>query len=117
MYNQHDWAVDDGQDSVKEPVEKYLPGTTSFSVDDAFSDTDDVGPNLEFSSVAIRADLARAVSYSRESEDFADAEESPDVGDIGDTGEHPAEPSPSVSGIPAIPRDSHHSAELFRTPH
>lgn len=83
------------------PVENGLPGTTPFSFDDAFSDTDDFGPNLEFSSVAIRADLARAASSSREDDQLASGEESPDVdatGD-GDTAERLAGPSTSVYGI------------------
>jgi len=117
MHNQHDWAVDDDQDSVKETVEEHLPGATSFSVDDAFSDADDSDPNLEFSSVAIRADLARTASYSRESEELADAEELPDVGVTGGTREPPAGPSSSVCGMPVTPREPHHSAGTFQTPH
>ena len=115
MYNQHDWAVDDDQGSIKETVEEYPPGATSFSVDDAFSDADDGDPNLEFSSVAIRADLA--ASYSRESEEPVDAGESPDVGATGDTTEPPAGPSSSVCGMPVIPREPHHSTGIFQTLH
>jgi hypothetical protein len=106
MHNQHDWAVDDDQDCVKESVEEHSPGATSFSVDDAFSDTDDSDPNLEFSSNAIRADLARAASYSQESEELADAEESPDVGVTGDPRESPTGPCSSVCRMPVTPRAS-----------
>ena len=87
--------------NIKESVEESLPGTTPFSFDDAFSDTDDIDPNIEFSSVAIRADLAWAASSSREDEQLAGAEESPGVGTTGDgdTADRLAGPSPSVYGI------------------
>jgi hypothetical protein len=117
MYNQHDWAADDDQDPIKEPVEEYPPGAASFSVDDAFSDADDSDPNLEFSSLAIRADLVRAASYSRESEELAEAEESPDVGDTGGTRGPPAEPSSSVCACLITPSEPHHSAGTFQTTH
>jgi len=117
MYNQRDWAEDDDQ-TVKEHVEKSLPGTIPFSFDDAFSETDDIDPNIEFSSVAIRADLARAASYSQEDEELAGAEESPGVGATGDgdIAERPAGPSSSVYGILVTRREPHHSAGIFRAP-
>ena len=99
MYNQHDWAVEDDQSSVKENVEKSPPVTTPFSLDDAFSDADDTDPNYEFSSIAIRADLARAIPSSQGDEELAGAEESPDVGVMGDTSEILPGPSSSVSGV------------------
>lgn len=118
MDHQRDWAEDDVQ-TVKEPVEKSPPGTTPFSFDDAFSDTDDIDPNIEFSSVAIRADLARASSYSQEDEQLASAEESPGVGTTGDgdTAERLAGPSSSVYGILVTRREPHHSAGILRAPH
>ena len=119
MYNhQRDWAEDDDQ-TIKEHVEKILPGTIPFSLDDAFSETDDIDPNIEFSSVSIRADLARAASYSQDQE-LAGVEES-GVGPTGDgdTAEHPAGPSSSVCGILVARREPHHSTGIliFRAPH
>ena len=91
----------DHAQTVKEPVEESISGTTPFSFDDAFSDTDDIDPNIEFSFAAIRADLARAASSSQEDEHLSDAEESPGVGATGDgdTAERLAGPSSSVYGI------------------
>jgi hypothetical protein len=108
MYSQNDWAVEDDQGFVKEPVEKSLPGTTSFSVDDAFSDTDDTEPNYEFSSIIIRADLARAVSSSQDDKEQAGAEDAFDVDAMGDTREVLAGPSSSVCSILVSPREPHH---------
>ena len=99
MYNQHDWAVEDDQSFVQENVEKSPPVTTPFSLDDAFSDTDDTDPNYEFSSIAIRADLARAIPSSQGDEELAGPEESPDVGAMGDTSEILPGSSSSVSDV------------------
>jgi hypothetical protein len=112
MYNQNDWAGDPDELFVKGPAENSPPGTTTFSVDDAFSDADDIDPSLEFSSVAIRVDLARAASYSRESEELAVAEESLGVGATGDTRELPARSSSSVCGIPVTLPEPHQSAGI-----
>lgn len=87
MYNQHDWASDQVQDFIQERLEKNPTATTSFSFDDAFSDADDSDPNYAFSSIVIRADLARAVSYSQEGKEVGDAEEPSDVDATGDTRE------------------------------
>src|SRR6266852_3975413 len=62
MYNDQDWAADHVRDIIQERLEKTPAATTSFSFDDAFSDADDGQANYAFSSVVIRADLARAVS-------------------------------------------------------
>ncbi|KAH9968645.1 rab-GTPase-TBC domain-containing protein [Russula dissimulans] len=100
-------------------VEKISAATTSFSLDDAFSDDDDIDPNLEFSSIAIRADLARTISYSQEDEGFRDAEEPPDIDAAGDT-EKPL-PGPS-SDIPSPTLDTNQvyakfdSVSLSETP-
>lgn len=87
MYNQHDWASDQVQDLIQESLEKNPAATTSFSFDDAFSDDDDSNPNYAFSSIVIRADLARAVSHSQEGNELGDAEELSGVDAAGDAGE------------------------------
>jgi hypothetical protein len=79
MYSQHDWAADDDQVIVQEPVGKTPPGTTPFYLDDAFSDGEDTASNYEFSLTAIRADLARAVSFSQEDQVPRSEEESLDI--------------------------------------
>ncbi|KAI0001711.1 hypothetical protein BJV77DRAFT_969311 [Russula vinacea] len=76
MYNQQDWAPDHVRDLIQERFEKNSATTTSFSFDDAFSEADDSDPNYAFSSIVIRTELARAVSYSQEGEESGDAEES-----------------------------------------
>jgi hypothetical protein len=95
-------------------VEKISAATTSFSLDDAFSDDDDIDPNLEFSSIAIRADLARTISYSQEDEGFRDAEEPPDIDAAGDTEKPLPGPSSLVCGIPVTLREPHCSVGIFR---
>lgn len=76
MYNeQDDWAPNHVQDIIQERLEKTQATTTSFSFDDAFSEADDSDANYAFSSVVIRADLARAVSYSQEGKEQDGAEE------------------------------------------
>ena len=77
MYNQHDWAADDGQAITQEHIGKTPPQATPFYLDDAFSDGEDIEP--EFSLTAIRADLARAISSSQEDEVLRGAEESLDI--------------------------------------
>lgn len=76
MYNDQDWAPDHVRDIIQEHLEKAPATTTSFSFDDAFSDADDSDPNYAFSPVVIRADLARAVSYSQEDKEQGGTEES-----------------------------------------
>jgi hypothetical protein len=66
---------DDDQVIVQERVGKPPPESTSFYVDDAFSDSEDVEPHYELSLAAIRADLARAVSFSQEEEVPRNSEE------------------------------------------
>ncbi|KAI9512492.1 rab-GTPase-TBC domain-containing protein [Russula earlei] len=80
-----------------------IPKNPSFSLDDAFSDTDDNDPSIEFSSIAIRADLARAVSYSQVNEGLGDAEELPYLDAAGDTTESlPEPPSDGDISSPAL---------------
>jgi TBC1 domain family member 14 len=93
MYNDQDWAPDHVRDIVQERLEKTPATTTSFSFDDAFSDADDSGANYAFSSVVIRADLARAVSYSQEDKEQDGAEESSGA----DAREDTREPLPGLS--------------------
>ena len=87
MYNQQDWAPDHVRDLIQERFEKNSATTTSFSFDDAFSEADDSDPNYAFSSIVIRTELARAVSYSQEGEESGDAEESSGVDATGGTRE------------------------------
>ncbi|KAH9982797.1 rab-GTPase-TBC domain-containing protein [Lactifluus volemus] len=58
----------DDQVIVQERVGKLPPESTSFYVDDAFSDSEDVEPHYELELATIRADLARAVTFSQEEE-------------------------------------------------
>jgi hypothetical protein len=58
----------DDQVIVQERVGKIPPESTSFYVDDAFSDSEDVEPHYELELATIRADLARAVTFSQEEE-------------------------------------------------
>jgi len=97
-------------------VEKNSAATPSFSLDDVFSDDDDMDPNLEFSSVAIRADLARAVSYSQVDEGFGDAEEPSDIDATGDIEKPLPGPSSLVCGIPVTLREPHRSVGIYRAP-
>jgi hypothetical protein len=93
MYNDQDRATDHVRDIIQERLEKTSPRTTSFSFDDAFSDADDSHANYAFSPVDIRADLARAVSYSQE-----DNEQDGTEGSSGaDTTEDTREPLPGLS--------------------
>jgi hypothetical protein len=94
MHDQQDWAPDHVRDLIQERFEKNPATTTSFSFDDAFSDADDSDPSYAFSSIVIRTELARAVSYSQESEDSGDAEESSGVDATGGTRE--SLPGPSL---------------------
>ncbi|KAH9997748.1 rab-GTPase-TBC domain-containing protein [Russula compacta] len=71
---QHDGDASDVQDFVRER-ERVEKNQASFSLDDAFSDADDIDPSYEFSSIAIRADLARAVSETEQPGDVEDTEE------------------------------------------
>jgi TBC1 domain family member 14 len=87
MHNQHDWPPDQVRDFIQERLEKNSAATTPFSFDDAFSDADDSDTNYAFSSIVIRADLARAVSYSQEGKELGDAEESSGVDAAGDASE------------------------------
>jgi len=75
MYNEQDWAPNHVRDIIQERL-KTPATTTSLSLDDAFSDADDSQANYPFSSVVIRADLARAVSYSQEDKEQDGVEES-----------------------------------------
>jgi len=95
-------------------VEKNSATTPSFSLDDVFSDDDDMDPSLEFSSVAIRADLARAVS--QEDEGFGDAEEPSDIDATGDIEKPLPGPSSLVCGIPVTLPEPHRSVGIFRAP-
>ena len=97
MHDQHDWAPDHVRDFIQERFEKSSTATTSFPFDDAFSEADDSDPSYAFSSIVIRADLARAVSHSQEGKEVEGAEESSGVDATGDT----KEPlSLSVFGFP-----------------
>ncbi|KAF8482040.1 rab-GTPase-TBC domain-containing protein [Russula ochroleuca] len=98
MYNQQDWAPDHVRDLIQERFEKNSAATTSFSLDDAFSDADDSDPNYAFSSIVIRTELARAVSYSQEGKESGDGEESSGVDATGDTSEPLPGPSLDISG-------------------
>ena len=94
MHNeQDDWAPDHVRDIIQERLEKTQATTTSFSFDDAFSEADDSDANYAFSSVVIRADLARAVSYSQEDKEQDGAEESYGA----DATEDAREPLPGLS--------------------
>ena len=100
---QHVDASDDqGTVQERECVEE---NQASFSLDDAFSDGDDIDPSYEFSSIAIRADLARAVS---ETEHPGDAEESPNVNGAGDIEEPLSGLSLLVCGFLVTLREPHH---------
>ncbi|KAI0304570.1 rab-GTPase-TBC domain-containing protein [Russula brevipes] len=82
MDHEADWpAAADDQVSV----EKDPAATASFSLDDAFAEEDDIDRNYEFSSTAIRADLARTASYTQDDEESAGAQESLDVDAAGGT--------------------------------
>jgi hypothetical protein len=87
MHNQHDWPPDQVRDFIQERLEKNAAAATPFSFDDAFSDADDSDTNYAFSSIVIRADLARAVSYSQDGKEPGDAEESSGVDAAGDAKE------------------------------
>lgn len=87
MHNEQDWAPNHVQDIIQERLDKTPTTTTSFSLDDAFSDVDDSHANYAFSSVVIRADLARAVSYSQEDEEQDGAEETSGADATEDTSE------------------------------
>lgn len=104
MYNEQDWAPNHVRDIIQERLEKTPATTTSFSLDDAFSDTDDSHATYAFSSVVIRADLARAVSYSQEGKEQDGAEESSGA----DATEDTRGPLPGLSvfvfGCPVTPR-------------
>ena len=100
MYNEQNWATDHVRDIIQERLEKTPATTTSLSLDDAFSDGDDSHANYAFSSVVIRADLARAVSYSQEDNEQDGVEESSGAGITEDT----RGPLPGLSGfVPASP--------------
>jgi len=117
MYNQQDWAPDHVRDLIQERFEKNSAATTSFSLDDAFSDADDSDPNYVFSSIVIRTELARAVSYSQEGKESGDGEESSGVDATGDTSEPLPGPSLLVFRFRITLRESHHSAAgIFRAP-
>jgi hypothetical protein len=75
MDNQHNSAADGDQERIAKPPSE----STSFDLDDAFSDGEDSEPQYELSLTAIRADLARAVSSSQEDEVPGSAEESLDI--------------------------------------
>ena len=92
MYNDKDWATDHVRDIIQERLEK-TSATTPFSFDDAFSDGDDSHADYAFSPVDIRADLARAVSYSQEDNEQDGVEESSGADATEDTREpHPRLP-------------------------
>ncbi|KAI0278165.1 rab-GTPase-TBC domain-containing protein [Russula aff. rugulosa BPL654] len=91
MYNDKDWATDHVRDIIQERLEK-TSATTPFSFDDAFSDGDDSHADYAFSPVDIRADLARAVSYSQEDNEQDGAEES----SCADVTEDTREPLPEL---------------------
>ena len=94
MYNDQEWATDHVGDIIQERLEKTPSATaTSFSFDDAFSDADDSHASYAFSPVDIRADLARAVSYSQEDKGQDGAEGSSGVDATADT----REPFPGLS--------------------
>ena len=95
MYNEQDWAPNHVRDSIQERLEKTPAATTSFSLDDAFSesDADDSHATYAFSSVVIRADLARTVSYSQADKEQDVAEESSGA----DATEDTREPLPGLS--------------------
>lgn len=93
MYNDQDWASNHVRDIIQERLEKTPAATTSFSFDDAFSDADDRDANYAFSSVVIRADLARAVSYSQEDKEQDGVEDSSSAYTTEDT----REPLPGLS--------------------
>jgi hypothetical protein len=80
MYNQNNSAADDDQVIAQEHVGE-LPSepTSSLDLDDAFSDGEDIEPQYELSLTAIRADLARAVSFSQGDEVPGNAKESLDI--------------------------------------
>lgn len=101
MYNDQHWATDDVRDIIQERLEKTSATTTPFSFDDAFSDADDSHANYAFSPVDIRADLARAVSYSQEENEQDGAEESSGADTTEDTREPLPALSSSVFGFPA----------------
>lgn len=92
MYDEQDWAPNHVRDIIQERLEKTPATTTSFSLDDAFAEDDDNHANYAFSSVVIRADLARAVSYSQEDKE-QDGAESSGV----DATEDTREPLPGLS--------------------
>jgi hypothetical protein len=104
MYNDEDWASNHVRDIIQEHLEKTPAATASFSFDDAFSDAEDRDANYAFSSVVIRADLARVVSYSQEDKEQDGAEESSSADATVDT----REPLPGLSvfvfGFPVILR-------------
>ena len=95
MYNEQDWAPNHVRDIIQERLEKTPATTTSLSLDDAFSDGDDSHANYAFSSVVIRADLARATSHSQEDKVQDGAEESSGV----DATEDTREPLSGLSGF------------------
>ncbi|KAI0274976.1 rab-GTPase-TBC domain-containing protein [Gloeopeniophorella convolvens] len=66
MHSGHDWATDSEQVVVPESVHKSPPPLAPFYLDDAFEDVDDVDASFEFSSAAIRAELARSASSPHE---------------------------------------------------
>jgi hypothetical protein len=100
MHNEQDWAPNHVRDIIQERLEKTPTTTTSFSLDDAFSDADDSHANYAFSSVVIRADLAQAVSYSQEDKEQDGAEESSGADATEDTREPLPGPSVFAFGLP-----------------
>lgn len=106
MYNDQDWAPNHVRDIIQERLEKTPATTTSFSLDDAFSDTDDTHANYAFSSVVIRADLA--LSYSQEDKEQDGAEGSSGADATEDTGEPLPGLSAFVFGFPVTLRIPNH---------
>jgi TBC1 domain family member 14 len=92
MYNEQDWAPENIRDLVQGHFEKNSATSTSFAFDDAFSDADDSEANYALSSIVIRADLARTISYSQEGKVQEGADESSGTDATEDTGE----PSPGL---------------------
>jgi hypothetical protein len=104
MYNDQDWAPNHVRDIIHERLEKTPATTTPFSLDDAFSDADDSHANYAFSSVVIRSDLARAISYSQQDKEQDGAEESSSTDATEDTRESLPRLSAFVFGFPVTPR-------------
>ncbi|KAI9444885.1 rab-GTPase-TBC domain-containing protein [Lactarius indigo] len=99
--------------SSRNALEKLRQHPTPFDLDDdAFADGDDNDPNYEFSSTAIRAELARAVSPPQRDEIPMGIEESLDVDPAGETSKPHAGVSGSLDVSDPLPNGSQFYAKF-----